>query len=174
MPRSLRIPLFFLLLAFAPAAAYACSCVMPGTPAAERNQAAAVFSGRVRSIVEIDDRLIVRIDVDKSWKGISDGEVVVTTATNSAACGYGFEKGKSYLIYAHAFDGAGLSVNLCSRTQRLEEADADIVALGAGDEVPGIGRCGGPDNIAALQGLFLVMLALPFSARAGRRQVSST
>lgn len=172
MTRSILIILLLSLLA--PATALACSCIMPGTPGAERDQAAAVFSGRVRSIAEVNDRLIVRIDVDKSWKGISEGEVVVTTATNSAACGYGFEKGRSYLIYAHADAGAGLNVSLCSRTQRLEEADADIVALGAGDDVPGIGRCGGPDNIAALQGLFLVMLALPFSARAGRRQISRT
>jgi hypothetical protein len=58
-----------------------------------------------------------------------DAEVV--TAVSSATCGYNFEVGKSYLVYAGTFDGK-LNVSLCSRTALIDQAGEDLQALGLG------------------------------------------
>lgn len=42
----------------------------------------------------------VTIDVAKSWKGMHGATVVVRTDVSGAACGYSFELGESYLVYA--------------------------------------------------------------------------
>jgi hypothetical protein len=73
--------------------------------------------------------LDVEIQVDRSWKKARCGTVVVQTPSDSAMCGFGFEVGKSYLIYADMQKGK-LSTNLCSRTRTIEEAGEDLAALG--------------------------------------------
>jgi hypothetical protein len=49
------------------------------------------------------------------WKGEMMKDFTVTTARQSAMCGYNFEVGKKYLVYANQ-SGDGLMVNNCSRT----------------------------------------------------------
>jgi hypothetical protein len=125
------------LACLAPARARACSC-MSQTPADALAQAAAVFEGRVREVApaqpegEMPRQLRVRLQVVRSFKGSGTAEeLVVTTAADSAACGYGFELDRSYLVYALA-QRDGLDVSLCGRTQPIEEADEDLRLLGIG------------------------------------------
>ena len=68
-------------------------------------------------------------DAADSWKKARCGTVVIQTPSDSAMCGFGFEVGKSYLIYADMQKGK-LSTNLCSRTSTIEEAGEDVAALG--------------------------------------------
>lgn len=122
--------------AITPQTARACSC-MTQAPREAIEQAAAVFEGYVESIetaeaaegVPIEHR--VRLRVVRTWKDAATEALVVTTAGDSAACGYPFEQGRSYLVYAFAQDG-GLAVSLCGRTQPIERADEDLELLGMG------------------------------------------
>jgi hypothetical protein len=109
--------------------ALACSCAPPPPPAQARDAADSVFSGTVLSVTPGKNGLDVEIQVDRSWKQAGCGTVVVQTPSDSAMCGYGFEVGKSYLIYADMQKGK-LSTNLCSRTRTIEEAGEDLAALG--------------------------------------------
>ena len=52
----------------------------------------------------------------------------VRTATDTAACGYPFEVGKSYLVDASRGGDGGFSTSFCSDTRPLENA-ANVVAL---------------------------------------------
>jgi hypothetical protein len=73
----------------------------------------------------------VHFQVVRSFKGPSSESIEIRTAHSSAACGYGVEEGKSYLVYASEESGA-LHTGLCSRTRLASEASEDITALGLG------------------------------------------
>jgi hypothetical protein len=125
------------LAAFAAPAA-ACSCVAPGPPQQEMEKADAVFSGRVAASEPAEPRDEVRfprmrvtLELDRVWKGCEEGdEVVLWTAADSAACGYEFETGERYLVYAYAADDGSLTTSLCSRTRPLGRAEEDLEAFG--------------------------------------------
>ena len=125
----------------APDVAHACSCMAQEQPEAF-GQAASVFEGRVVSLEHPTDpsgEVTVLLDVVRRWKGANEQQLQVVTASNSAACGYNFEDGRSYLVYTHAptdeegnpTDGLE-RVSLCSRTARIEDAAADLAAMGEG------------------------------------------
>ena len=121
-----------------PPAAARCSCVPPGPPREALAQAEAVFAGRVVSVAAPrgeahgdPDRphVAVRIVPTRRWKGAAADTVTVHTPPNSAVCGYAFETGREYLVYAEGEDA--LRVYLCSRTAALADAGEDLAALGA-------------------------------------------
>jgi hypothetical protein len=93
--------------------------------------ATAIFEGRVKRIEDPMGEPKVHFQIVRTFKGPSQEALVVSTANNSAACGYGFEEGKSYLVYASETD-AVLSTSLCSRTQPLASATEDLNKLGLG------------------------------------------
>lgn len=115
--------------------ARACSCVQV-SPAQARDEHAAVFEGRVLQIFapapgDPSGRRSVVFEVVQQWKGIESERATVSTAASSAACGVAFEADTSWLVYAD--DGPdGLVTGLCSRTRRIEDAEEDLAALGAG------------------------------------------
>ncbi|MGH9923078.1 MAG: hypothetical protein ACRD38_10030, partial [Nitrososphaerales archaeon] len=92
--------------------ASACECALPVTPVEELERSAAVFSGRVIDISEdqskntYEARFEVQFDVERSWKGVFDKTAVVFTALDSNFCGYEFEWGEKYLVYAYASNGS--------------------------------------------------------------------
>jgi hypothetical protein len=124
--------------------------MQPGTPIAELNRSGAVFAGKVvaidapsglptltRSFPFIDfqsssaDPVSVTFDVSDVWKGPAYRRMVLTTSRESASCGYPFQLGETYLVYA-ADRGDGLTTHLCSRTNSISQAQPDLVALGPG------------------------------------------
>lgn len=114
--------------------AAACKCMLL-EPAAAAEQASAVFEGRV---VEVSDlsaapmpRRQVTLRVVRVWKGMDGERAVVTTASESAACGIDFARDQNYLVYASKQEGV-LSANSCSRTRLIGDADDDIKVLGMG------------------------------------------
>lgn len=119
-----------LLLPLAPARASACSC-MAQTVEDAIAASAAIFEGRVASIERRDDGLHVRFDVVQTWRAANAEHVEVITPADSAACGFPFEVGRSYLVYARDAEGA-LHAGLCSRTRAMEEAGDDRAVLGSG------------------------------------------
>lgn len=136
------------LLALLPNRAAACSCIAPPPPAEALEASSDVFEGVVESIEVVpgddgDDGpgapgaamagMRVTFAVVRTWKGADAERFTVWTASSSAACGYAFEQGESYLVYAS--DGAGdgpPQTGLCSRTAKALDAADDLVALGAG------------------------------------------
>ncbi len=113
--------------------AYACSCARPDPVHESVAQATAVFAGRVINIEPIDHRRIeVDFDVETVWKGAATSTIRIYTAPNSAMCGYLFEEGRSYLVYAHQRQET-LQVSQCSRTNLLSQSDEDLAILNQQD-----------------------------------------
>jgi hypothetical protein len=100
---------------------FACSCVVKDEPLEKQIQNAfadsgAVFSGVVMAVEPAGEYAYsVTIKTASVWKGEVMKEFTVTTARQSAMCGYNFEVGKKYLVYANQ-SGDELMVNNCSRT----------------------------------------------------------
>jgi hypothetical protein len=102
--------------------------------------AEAVFSG---TVVAVRDTMIgtsaeygpfprrkVTLRVDRAWKGVESKTVVVLTGQGGGDCGFPFERGESYLVYAHGQPGQPISAGICGRTTQLARAAADVRALG--------------------------------------------
>ena len=74
--------------------------------------------------------VIVKFRVESSWKGKLLTELRLTTGLGNGDCGYPFEVGQKYLVYAYGSDVNRLGTNICQRTVDLIEAAADLKALG--------------------------------------------
>ncbi|WP_446388016.1 hypothetical protein [Coleofasciculus sp. B1-GNL1-01] len=94
---------------------YACSCVRPPDSEQALADATVVFSGQVTNIQRVNGRLSVTFGVDEQWKGKPAQRLVIQTAATTAMCGYPFEVGQTYLVYANHRRGR-LQTNQCSRT----------------------------------------------------------
>jgi len=116
---------------------FACDCGPPPPPADALANAHAVFLAEVVGIETIKETGLLKVTmrVTRWWKGGDKSEVTVQTSSSGKACGYEFQKGGKYLVYAHSEDGC-ISVSQCSRTRTDKEADAsgDFGALGEGKE----------------------------------------
>lgn len=116
-------------LFIAPERSFACSCMVTDAPLKQQvenayTEAAAVFTGEVISVIDSADdshSVTVRFKVAKSWKGGSAKEITVTTGKDSAMCGFNFEVGKTYLVYAHG-KADELSTTICSRTAEFTKS----------------------------------------------------
>jgi len=72
--------------------------------------------------------VLVTVAREAVWSGPLTETVLVRTWENEAICGYSFEIGHDYLIYASG--GPIASTILCDRTHERWAGDPDIVALG--------------------------------------------
>ena len=124
---------------------YACKCAEPGTPSEELEKFSAVFSGRVVSVqhsydpnatsVSPEDRTTVGFEVNTVWKGLVREEIDITTPPTGGSCGFNFIEWEEYIVYAYdsGYADGGYTVGICSRTALLDQAQADIDALGEGN-----------------------------------------
>lgn len=142
--------------------AHACSCIPPKPPLESLEASDAVFAGRVIRIdnLRLDYNLRIVIEVEEQWKGDLGDRVEIITANNSAACGFNFDKGTRYIVYAHRYEG-DLHTGLCSRTASLDAAQEDLKAFDAehlltsGGSRSSGGICGG-SPVASLQALLFI------------------
>jgi hypothetical protein len=123
--------------------AFACDFMPPPPPVESMEAADAVFSGEVTQMDErgdddVDRYYDVHFAVDRVWKGVSSETVVVETHVSTATCGYPFEAGETYLVYAHD-EGDTLVTYLYDRTTLWENAEEELVALGEGSPVEPVG-----------------------------------
>jgi len=129
-----------LLLAFLilPDEAAACRCLPPPPPAEAVAKADAVFLGTVLAFEEIAERghRLAQIEVIKIWKGKPNEADSITTALSEASCGYDFEAGETYLIYAHKDEGGELYTHLCTNTRPESRAQNDLNYLRSFSEFP--------------------------------------
>jgi len=124
-------------LTAAPRAAGACSCTGEVPFAQAVSTSKQIFRGTVidvRSAAPEHPTMVwARIAVAQYWKG-DPGEIAsVLTAESSATCGFWFDPGVEYLVYAQSFDtGETVFTHSCSRTHQMWAGDPDPDAL---DEV---------------------------------------
>ena len=89
-----------------------------------------VFTGEVTKIETNDSTpfrgLEVTLKVKKLWKGEPKEIVKVHTAGSSAACGYPFKEGQTYLVYVTSDEADPMRVSLCSRTAPVDRAKEDF------------------------------------------------
>ncbi|MBZ5702433.1 MAG: hypothetical protein LAN84_11365 [Acidobacteriia bacterium] len=125
-----------LALFLIPSLARACTCEVygDGSPRSRMHYAKAVFIGEVLEVreatkserEEYSNAYIVRMRVDRYWKGIKSSEINVET--DMTGCGPYFRVGEKFLVY-----GMGKRLNTaCSGTCKLEYAEKDLKALGPG------------------------------------------
>ena len=120
------------LIAVAPRAASACSCMSRGPACQAFWKTDAVFDATVVGIrplnqaeplpagqVRFADK-IVTLDVRQSWKGVEPGPLEVTTSGKGGSCGFPFKEGGRYLVFAyHGRRDARLEASICSLTQEF-------------------------------------------------------
>lgn len=147
----------FILLLFGLIKADACSCLRSSSPVSEYKSTPIVFIGTVKSIQEdkvkiqrfgneeeIRTDLTAYFDVDEAFKGIKEKEATIFTAGNTVACGFPFEVGRKYFVFASPVGkddenvialtvlgtsdssrkkiivGAAMTTNICTLTNNLE------------------------------------------------------
>lgn len=121
--------------AFGSEKAYACSCAMFEGYADALETSSHVLDATVVAVKEKNQQeLDVTLSVAAVWKGEAEHEMQVVTASNSASCGYHFEAGKRYAVFANAYDGE-LHVSLCSATSELFDDSPIFEELGQPKEL---------------------------------------
>lgn len=125
---------------------FACSCdVYPFEREFEVTDQ--IFSGTVVSISEPVVRTRhgfqiyfydVEFEVSRFWKGAVSRSFTVETNVEGSACGYSFEVGDTYLVYAidaEEDEDRPPATSICRRTQTLGDAQEDLAKLGEGTPV---------------------------------------
>ncbi len=98
----------------------ACSCIERGPACSTYWSGKAVFTGQVISIQsDTEHGLLVDLQVIEPFRGVTSGQLVVKTGRGGGDCGYPFEVGKRYLVFA---DGEPLSTGICNDTTPIERA----------------------------------------------------
>ncbi len=122
---------------------FACVCAGSGPPCQAFWQADAVFVGQVKA-KDLKARFEkggngeelrvlgggetrVTFTITEAFRG-APGKEIDIFSNSSSSCGYGFENGGVYIVYASEYPkGSGkLHTNICSRTQKYSESSPDI------------------------------------------------
>ena len=115
----------FLLFLSSAENSFACSCVSEDKRSSLNQRvreayknSTAVFSAKILIITEQPEagNVKVKIRLVKSWKGKIFKTLTITTGLGGGDCGYHFEAGKVYLIYAYQDENNKLNTNICTRT----------------------------------------------------------
>lgn len=120
------LPGILFVIALASANANACSCVTPRSPCESFGSASAVFVGTVIS----GERGAFKFSVEQAYSGVSGTQVEVFTGLGGGDCGFYFEIGRRYLVYAYRHQDK-LGTNICTRTKPFEIAREDLAFLGS-------------------------------------------
>lgn len=150
------LPLFSVLFALAPCGR-ACDCAGRPSPCHAVGAAAAVFTGTVVSItspgseawragkagpVKPSPLRLVRFKVDSVLQGIgpAQSEVEVGTGRGGSDCGFLFEVGQQYVVYAYKMPEGWLETGICSRTSHIAHAGQDLAWFRKMEHAPDTGN----------------------------------
>ena len=86
------------------------------SPSTAFDKAATVFTGEVTEVVQHTDTRVVWFEVDRLWKGVIEIEKAINTPTHD--CGWDFQPGILYLVYAYEHEGQ-LLTDICTRTAEV-------------------------------------------------------
>jgi len=141
-------------LTLSPIAVFGCTCPVPTQEAMTPSELAAwtradtVFEGKVESVelrwrlkeAQIGDvisteatdldrdgpLILVSLRVFHSYRGDQRKSMQLSTGLGGGDCGFDFEVGKQYLVYAFKDETGEMSTNICTRTTRLEESSENL------------------------------------------------
>ncbi len=138
-----RTFLLILILVFSITETFACSCIETNESLSKKvekafTQADFIISGKVVEINILNkarmkssaDPIIYKFEITKVIKGKIEKEIIeIASQTSGASCGYKFELGQSYLVYARkSSQFAEMTKNefdfvtsLCTRNQKLNK-----------------------------------------------------
>jgi hypothetical protein len=128
-----------IMAVFIPSSAYACSCAQPAAVEAEFGRSETVFAGRAIEVKELRNlngsmMKSALFEIGQIWKGGPESQIIIYTGGGGGDCGYHFEEGREYLVYAYPSTMYGnkerLVTIICNRTDVLAQAQADLVVLG--------------------------------------------
>jgi hypothetical protein len=127
---------------FFPDVANACSCFSGGPPCQSFGNTFAVFSGKVESVSDYKPPLSENateresrfnysqksftFSLEESFRGQLGKKVEIITGKGGGDCGYNFEVGKTYLVYAYQQKDGKLGTGICTRTRPIEKASEDL------------------------------------------------
>jgi hypothetical protein len=125
--------LLLLLTAFADKAD-ACSCISSGPPCQGYFQVEAVFAGTVQTISPVEGTpdspnrgRVVVFAIERAFRGVQGTTAEITTGMGGGDCGYPFEVGERYLVYAYREKEASrLGTGICTRTRPIADAAEDL------------------------------------------------
>jgi hypothetical protein len=146
-----------------PTPACACDCAAV-TEAEAMEQADVVFQGLVTRVdepwaffsVSSTDPVTVTFAVTEAYKGAVPVDAQVVTVRDGASCGYTFEAGQHYVVYATATDGVWRT-GLCVGNQHLAGAEPGRLA-GAHEPAPAVGHGPATPWLAVLAGSVVVAI----------------
>lgn len=112
------------------AARAGCQCPTPasGNVVKDLGRFKHAFAGRVTNVEQAGASTKVTFDLQRAWKGQRGKTLTLTTAASADACGYAFENGKDYLVFANGDKGA-LTTDGCAPNSALGEAAAAVRQL---------------------------------------------
>jgi hypothetical protein len=99
------------------------------------NSADVIFIGRVVEIFRITNVKIEYkyvFEVIKDYKGINTKDITIKTGSGGGDCGYRFNDGDIYLVYAYG--DSEYTTSICTRTKHISNAALDLKFL---DKIPG-------------------------------------
>lgn len=110
--------------ALVPRAVDACSCMGPRPSCEAAWQVDAVFVAQVARVERTSTGVRAHVMPLETFSGPSD-IVAIDTGNGGGDCGYAFQPGETYLIYARANAGR-YSTGICNRTRPLDQATEDL------------------------------------------------
>ena len=101
----------------------ACSCIAPGTDEQETRLADVVFVGTVTNITEPkvgQPNTFAQVAVETAIKGTQmNTTLTIETPAASALCGFQFERGKRFKVFAYKNAAGALGTRVCTASRRL-------------------------------------------------------
>ena len=130
-----------------PRSADACSCMGPQAPCEAAWQVDAVFVAQVVRVERSSMRVRAHLLPLETFLGASD-ITSVDTGMGGGDCGYAFQPGETYVIYARGDKTSGrYSTGICNRTRPLSQASEDLDYLRSAARTP--------SNLGTLRGTVL-------------------
>lgn len=101
----------------------ACSCIAPGTDEEETRRADVVFVGTVTSLAEPkvgQPSTTAQVAVETAIKGTHTNITLgIEMPAASALCGFHFERGKRYKVFAYKNDRGALGTRMCTASRQI-------------------------------------------------------
>jgi hypothetical protein len=95
-----------------PAPVFGCTCAAPPP--------------EVKTASELAAWTRTDAEVLHSYRGDKQKPMRLSTGLGGGDCGFDFEVGKEYLVYAFKDETGELSTNICTRTTRLEKSSENL------------------------------------------------
>lgn len=160
----------------APISSQACNCRLITDPPAKQVtdylasgtafRKVTVFQGTVVGIETIGMRRHVSFSADRYWASAVSRDVMVETGLGDGDCGYDFQVGREYLVFADDYRNGGWYTNICSLT--TQNAAGYIGSLGKAVELPAA-----PSGWPFLRFIAFALIAIPLGWRFTRRALGS-